>query len=80
MKHVKSTEDDPVYVKDYFEIRGFTTNKYKSSLHSILAQPMALIANAIRDHVYLPKCIVLVMDADVITETGLHKDEAMDSF
>ena len=80
LKHVKSTDDNPIYVSDHYEIRGYTTNQYKSLIRSILARLTALLAKAIAENIYLPKAVVIVPDADIATDTVFPRECAFPAF
>ena len=75
MKHVKPTDDNPAYISTNFEICGYTTNSYSSSLQGILSRPLALIANALQERIYLPKVFVFVFDNDIINASTFTKEE-----
>ena len=65
-----------MYVSTSFEICGYTTNSYSSSLQSILSWPLALIANALQERIYLPKAFVFVFDNDIINASRFTKEES----
>ena len=78
MKHVKSTDDNPIYSSLHYKMQGFTVSQYSSSLHNVLLCIIAQVANAIRDNQnkFLPKAMVFVYDADIIQQTNISKHYA----
>ena len=54
------------YVKEFFDLYGFTASKYTKHNQNLISRIVNLFIEAIQKYVLLPKLIVFVMDDDII--------------
>ena len=73
-KHVKGTDDYPIYTSKFYEVLGNTTNRYVSSLRNILSRVVVLVGKAIKENTILPKALVFVMDDDIIKQVKIDSN------
>ena len=68
MRHARDVNKDQLFTFQHFEVFDYTTNRYSSSLRSIIARIRALVQKAITERKYLPKAMVMVFDDDIIKQ------------
>ena len=77
---MKTSDDNPIYTKEWFEVVDFTSNKYSNSLRNIVAHIISLVAKVVREEQILPKGLVFVLDTDFIKQSGVSREHAEISF
>ena len=78
LRHARnSTTKEPCYTIQNFEVKDYATTRYASSIRNILGRFRGLLIKAIKEEKYLPKLMVFVPDADIITQTGVTGEEGI---
>ena len=74
-KHARTSNKEPYYTLNNFEVCDFTTTRYSSSFTNILARVRGLVTHAILKEKYLPRAFLLVLDDDIIRQSNIHSGE-----
>ena len=74
-KYYKQRDDYTGYVRDMYEVRGFTTDRFSSMDNNLLSRMRNLFVGALNSNAKLPKLIVVILDNDLIN-FALFKKEA----